>query len=131
MEKELYHAGIKGMKWGRRRYQNPDGTLTPEGKKRYGNVHEDYAKAHSNKSVKEMSDAELRSRNNRLQMERQYADLTKKKGIGKKAITAFVSTAATISAVAGAAATYKKFGTAALDKIGNHVLNGIKIGRLD
>lgn len=32
----LYHAGVKGMKWGIRRYQNPDGTLTPEGKMRYG-----------------------------------------------------------------------------------------------
>ena len=33
---ELYHYGIKDMKWGRRRYQNPDGTLTPEGRARYG-----------------------------------------------------------------------------------------------
>jgi hypothetical protein len=32
---ELYHAGIKGMKWGVRRYQNKDGSLTPAGKKRY------------------------------------------------------------------------------------------------
>jgi hypothetical protein len=31
---ELFHHGIKGMKWGVRRYQNPDGTLTSEGKKR-------------------------------------------------------------------------------------------------
>lgn len=33
--KELYHHGVKGMKWGRRRYQNKDGSLTPEGNKRY------------------------------------------------------------------------------------------------
>lgn len=32
---EFYHSGIKGMKWGRRRYQNEDGTLTAAGKKRY------------------------------------------------------------------------------------------------
>lgn len=32
---ELYHWGTKGMKWGRRLYQNKDGSLTPLGKKRY------------------------------------------------------------------------------------------------
>lgn len=32
---ELYHHGIKGQKWGRRRYQNADGTLTEAGKRRY------------------------------------------------------------------------------------------------
>lgn len=32
---ELYHHGILGQKWGVRRYQNPDGSLTAEGKRRY------------------------------------------------------------------------------------------------
>lgn len=32
---ELYHHGIKGMKWGVRRYQNKDGSLTGAGRKRY------------------------------------------------------------------------------------------------
>ena len=34
-ESELYHHGTKGMKWGVRKYQNEDGSLTPAGKKRY------------------------------------------------------------------------------------------------
>lgn len=37
MEKELYHHGVKGMKWGVRRYQNKDGSLTAAGKKRASN----------------------------------------------------------------------------------------------
>lgn len=32
----LMHFGVRGMKWGVRRYRNPDGTLTEEGRKRYG-----------------------------------------------------------------------------------------------
>ena len=32
---ELYHHGIKGQRWGVRRYQNSDGSLTPEGQKHY------------------------------------------------------------------------------------------------
>ena len=35
MESYLYHYGIAGQKWGIRRFQNEDGTLTEEGKRRY------------------------------------------------------------------------------------------------
>lgn len=33
---DIYHHGVTGMRWGIRRYQNPDGTLTAKGRKRYG-----------------------------------------------------------------------------------------------
>lgn len=38
---ELYHHGILGQKWGVRRFQNSDGTLTPAGKKRYYGISEE------------------------------------------------------------------------------------------
>lgn len=34
-ESVLVHHGVKGMRWGVRRYQNKDGTLTAEGRRRY------------------------------------------------------------------------------------------------
>ena len=47
---ELYHWGIKGMKWGVRRYQNTDGSLTDAGKKRYDrDVRENNAKKKDNR----------------------------------------------------------------------------------
>ena len=92
MNNNLQHHGIKGQKWGIRRFQNKDGSLTPAGRKRQkqndGPIHEDYSKSHDSKSVKSMSDKELRDRINRLNMERQYAQLTAtEKSIGRKIVS--------------------------------------------
>ena len=43
---ELYHHGILGQKWGVRRYQNEDGTLTPAGRERYGKALGEFANDH-------------------------------------------------------------------------------------
>lgn len=80
-DEELYHWGIKGMKWGVRRFQNPDGSLTPAGKKRYGaedgerEEKPNYAPKAPKKSASDYTDDELRAQINRMQMEKQYRDL--------------------------------------------------------
>lgn len=55
---ELYHHGVKGMKWGVRRYQNKDGSLTPAGKKRAA----DYRDKELNKLDKRWSTDKLDKR---------------------------------------------------------------------
>ena len=86
---ELYHWGIKGMKWGVRRYQNKDGTLTAAGKKHYngdGNAGEEaeqveYAPKRTGKDASAYTDEELRARIQRMQMEDQYRTLMGKTDI--------------------------------------------------
>lgn len=93
----LAHYGIKGQQWGIRRFQNEDGTLTPEGKERYTNPNDQEKKEHQTgtnlkgdpvkieksgsskwkaNEAEELSEAELDRRNRRLQKEKQYKDLT-------------------------------------------------------
>ena len=96
MENELYHFGIKGMRWGVRRYQNTDGSLTNAGKKRLkkgqtSNEETDSSIKSKTKTVKEMSDDELSQAITRLQLEEKYKSLSPKNvSKGKK----FVDTVA-------------------------------------
>lgn len=46
----FYHHGIRGQKWGIRRYQNSDGSLTPEGRKRYGDGSDSSGSGKQNRS---------------------------------------------------------------------------------
>ena len=91
MERILVHHGIKNQKHGVRRFQNYDGSLTPEGRIRYGvgkskkgifskkkTAAKTKNKSSSEKYYKEMSDDELRKVINRLQLEKKYQELTPK-----------------------------------------------------
>ena len=88
---ELCHYGIRGMRWGIRRYQNSDGSLTTAGRKRYSTDkhHSIFTRKKTTskvktkpaeekpkqKSVSEMSDAELNAFLNRKRLEQQYYQL--------------------------------------------------------
>lgn len=62
---ELYHYGVKGMKWGIRRTPAQLGHRTKKS-----------STSQRREEMKKMSDTELRNRINRIQMEKQYMQLT-------------------------------------------------------
>lgn len=74
---QLEHDGRKGMKWGVRRYRNLDGTLTEEGRKRYG-------VGPARDAHKDMSDEELSKYTSRLVKENAYKKAFKESFPDKK-----------------------------------------------
>ena len=109
---ELYHYGIPGMKWGIRRFQNRNGSLTPKGKKRYGEVTKKdlernkrvadtstdlvnkvkeanantmrrTAKKQKTMDLSKMTDKEMRDQINRALLEKQYEDMFNPKTVSR------------------------------------------------
>lgn len=98
MENTLAHYGILGMKWGVRRTEAQLARAREKGEN--SPKSEDYINAHSSKSVKAMSDSELRNRLNRLQMEQQYSKLNPATvNRGKRAASKILKAGTTIATV--------------------------------
>lgn len=76
----LSHHGIKGQKWGFRRFQNKDGTLTPAGKKRYAQEMERLKKEEKILKNKQRTKAQL----DKLDAKRKEIEEQKKAVNGKK-----------------------------------------------
>lgn len=93
---EMYHHGVPGQKWGIRRYQNKDGSLTPAGRRRAAKLKDQYteltgkrlirkpatkvtksAAEEKPKKIRDLSDEDLKNKVNRLEMEKRAMQLEK------------------------------------------------------
>lgn len=108
MAEEIWHRGVKGMKWGVHHTPEQLGQSPRSKQTETDDSHEDYKKAHDSKSVKRMSDAELRSRLNRLNMEQQYSKLNPTRvARGRQILNTSIKVAGTVAAVSSTAITLR------------------------
>lgn len=79
MDNELYHHGIKGQKWGVRRFQNKDGSLTLAGKKRALRMQNQYTELANDKRYHDKhGNLTYAGRKKELKMKEKYSELTGK-----------------------------------------------------
>lgn len=131
---ELQHHGIKGQKWGVRRFQNADGSLTTAGKQRASAT----KKRTDAKNRGTLTNAQLKQKIERLQLEKQLRELTNAevnsgrvyaqkilKDVGSKVLTTAATNIGTAASgallYAGKAAITKLFGP---QEFVNAIFNG-------
>lgn len=110
---ELTHHGIKGQRWGVRRFQNKDGTRTAAGKRREQSSDADkQVKSERKTEVKSrrtISDEDLKKKIERMKLEREYKTLVEEDTApGKKYVSEILSSAGkkTLTVVAAGALAY-------------------------
>lgn len=122
---ELYHYGVLGMKWGRRKSRSKIGkptfgTKKPKVDKR-SEDHKNVAQIRK-KKVNQMTNQELKEVNKRLELETRYNELANKKITGQRAVSAIIATGLTIGTIETAARNYKKAADFVIKKLGNRVV---------